>query len=308
MTFLGDAFVENLRLRRSLTFWKLGAFAVFALFLVGGGCFFREGSLNAFSSPYIARVSLSGTIDQEMVRGSLLGSLEKNRKVNAIILHIDSGGGGAAASEALYNSVKRVSQFKPVVVVVDGMMASGAYMVAMAAQHIVAQNTSIVGSVGMILQSLNLYEVGKKIGVKVDIVRSGRLKAFPSVLEEFSEEARSALQHSVMLANDYFLSMVTEGRNITDPNVMAQIATGRVFLGREALDFALVDEIGDEINAVEWLKARGITGSVKDLGFISSRHITLDKVSSSSLFSKLAVIFDSISPSGLIAAFPAAFA
>ncbi|ABD46084.1 signal peptide peptidase SppA, 36K type [Neorickettsia sennetsu str. Miyayama] len=304
MDFLGDAFVENFSLRKRLTFWKVVTFALIALLLIVSGSSFRGGFFDSFSTPYIGRVVFSGVIDQDLARNSQFASFADNPKIKAIILHVDSGGGGAAASEALYNVVRSVSQVKPVVIVANGIMASGAYMVAMAAEHIVAYNTSIVGSIGMILQAPNFYEIGKKVGVKMDVVRSGRLKAFPSILEEFTKEARLAMEHSISVANEHFLSMVQERRKITDARVMSEIATGKIFTGREALEFSLVDEIGDEGNAVRWLKERGITGKIRDLGFVSGKGFRVGKIPPSSYLSILNEFFHYLCSPGLLAVFP----
>ncbi|QHD65156.1 signal peptide peptidase SppA [Neorickettsia findlayensis] len=303
MNFLGDAFVENLSLRKRLTFWRVITFVVVGVLLVVLGSSFRGGFFDSFSTPYIARVVFSGIIDQDTVRNSQFASFASNPKIKAVILHIDSGGGGAVASEALYNVVKSVSELKPVVVVANGIMASGAYMVAMGAEYIIAYNSSIIGSIGMILQAPNFYEVGKKIGVKMDVVRSGRLKAFPSVLEEFTKEARSAMEHSISVANEHFLSMVRERRKITDMRVMSEIATGKIFTGKEALEFALIDEIGDERNAIRWLKERGITGKIRDLGFISSRGFRVNEIPPSSYLSVLNEFFRYLYSPGLLAVF-----
>ncbi|ACT69327.1 signal peptide peptidase SppA, 36K type [Neorickettsia risticii str. Illinois] len=304
MNFLGDAFIENSSLRKRLTFWKVVTFIVIGVLLVVSGSSFRGGLFDSFSAPYIGRVVFSGIIDQDLVRNSQFASFADNPKIKAVILHVDSGGGGAAASEALYNAVRSVSLVKPVVVVANGMMASGAYMVAMAAEHIVAYNSSIVGSIGMILQAPNFHEIGKKVGIKMDVVRSGRLKAFPSILEEFTKEARSSMEHSISVANEHFLSMVQERRKITDARVMSEIATGKIFTGKEALEFALVDEIGDETNAVRWLKEMGITGKIRDLGFVSGRGFRVDKISPSSYLSVLNEFFRYLYSPGLLAVFP----
>ncbi|AHX11339.1 signal peptide peptidase SppA, 36K type [Neorickettsia helminthoeca str. Oregon] len=306
MNFFGDTIVENLRLRKAVLFWKVVTLAVgVGLVFVCGSFFSGEYISDKSVSPYIARVALSGFIDYDLDRDRRIASFAYNPKIKAVILHINSPGGAVAASEALYNALKSVAQVKPLVVVSHGVMASGAYMAAMAADHIIAHNSSIVGSVGVMVQVTNLHDLASRIGVKMEVVRSGRLKALPSTFEKVPNETRFALQRSVNAAGEYFLSLVTKRRRISDPAVIEEISTGKVFLGTEAIAISLIDEIGDENNAVEWLKQNGVTGKIKNLSLVAHGGFQLSQLSPSSFLEAWRLFGTPYS--GLLAVFPGAF-
>jgi protease-4 len=139
------------------------------------------------------------------------------------------------------------------VVVVNGLAASGGYIAALGADQIIAQGTSLVGSIGVLAQYPNLTELMRTIGVVVESVKSSPLKAAPSGVEPTSPEARAALEALVMDAYAWFKTMVKERRSLDDAQ-LARVADGRVFTGRQALELKLVDRLGDERTALEWLE------------------------------------------------------
>jgi len=143
---------------------------------------------------------------------------------------------------------------KPVVVVVDGLCASGAYIAALAADHIVAQSTSLVGSIGVLFQIPNVGEFLKTVGVKIEEVKSSPLKAAPNGFEPTSPEARAALDALVKDSYGWFRGLVKERRGMDDA-LLEKVADGRVFTGRQAVELKLIDQLGDEKTAVAWLVA-----------------------------------------------------
>jgi protease IV len=182
--------------------------------------------------------------------------------VRAVIVHIDSPGGTTAGAEQLHAALRQVAAHKPVAIVVDGMAASGGYIAAMAGDHIVAQGNSIVGSIGVLFQYPKVEDLLNHLGVKVEEVKSSPLKAVPNLFEPTTPEARAAIQSLVMDSYAWFRSMVRERRGL-DGAALDNVADGRVFTGRQALDLKLVDTVGYEQAAVDWLvKVRGIDASV----------------------------------------------
>ncbi len=259
-----DAIVDRRRLRRKLTFWRVGAVAVAALAVIAvalalsddeRGYGFRPGA-------YIARVKIQGLIRGNAERVEALERLGRSR-ASAVIVHVDSPGGTTAGSEQLHGALRKLAGRKPMVVVVDGLAASGGYIAAMGADHIVAQSTSLVGSIGVLFQYPNVSELLKTIGVKVEEVKSSPLKAAPSGFEPTSPEARAALEAIVKDSYAWFRGLVGDRRHLGGEG-LERVADGRVFTGRQAIDLKLVDELGDEKTALAWLaKERGIDADTK---------------------------------------------
>jgi protease-4 len=193
---------------------------------------------------------------QGLIRGNRqrVEALERLAKSNAkaVIVHINSPGGTVSGSEQLYDSLMRLKERKPVVVVVDGLAASGGYIAAMAADRIVAQQSALVGSIGVLFQYPNVSELLKTIGVQVEAIKSSPLKAAPSGYEPTSPEARAAVESIVMDSYAWFRDMVRDRRRL-EPELLARVADGRVFTGRQALELKLIDALGDEKTAIDWL-------------------------------------------------------
>src|SRR5947208_12377330 len=140
------------------------------------------------------------------------------------------------------------------VLVVVGLAASRGYIPAIAADHVVAQQSSLVGSIGVLFQYPNLTELLKTVGVKVEEVKSSPLKAAPNGFEPTSPEARAALDALVKDSYAWFRGLVKERRGMDD-GLLEKVADGRVFTGRQAVDLKLIDQLGDEKTAVAWLVA-----------------------------------------------------
>ena len=253
-----DTIVDRRRLRRKLTFWRVLAFLVVILAILGavfaaGG---RRGLLGSTAGS-IARLNIQGLIRGDSERVELIDRLGRS-SVKAVVVHIDSPGGTTAGSEQLHDALRRLAERKPMVVVVDGLAASGGYMAAMAADHIVAQDTSLVGSIGVLFQYPNFTDLLKTLGVKVEEIKSSPLKAAPNGFEPTSPEARAAIESIVMDSYAWFKGLVQSRRHL-DGEQLDHVADGRVFTGRQAFDLKLIDELGDERAAVAWLaKTRGI--------------------------------------------------
>jgi protease-4 len=167
-------------------------------------------------------------------------------------VHINSPGGTVSGSEELYDSLMRVKAKKPVVIVVDGLAASGGYIAAMAGDHILAKQSAIVGSIGVIFQYPNVTDLLKTIGVQVESIKSTPLKAAPSGYEPTSPEARAAVEAIVKDSYSWFRGLVAERRHL-DPASLERVSDGRVFTGRQALELKLIDALGDEQAAIDWL-------------------------------------------------------
>jgi len=252
MSLDADAIVDRRRMRRKLTFWRVSAVVIALLAIIGTAFVLVPGSRLMPQGAYIARIQVQGLIRGNQDRVEALARLGKSR-ARAVIVHIDSPGGTTAGSEQLYNALRELQSKKPMVVVVDGLAASGAYIAALSAEHIVAQETSLVGSIGVLFQYPNFTDVLKTIGIKVEEVKSSPLKAAPNGFEPTSPEARAAIEAVVLDSYAWFKGLVKDRRKMDDP-LLAQVSDGRVFTGRQAVGLKLVDGLGNEKAALDWLE------------------------------------------------------
>jgi protease-4 len=251
MSLDADLIVDRRRMRRKLTFWRVVAFLVAIVAVVAVAATARRGSVLTAGGDYVARVKITGLIRNDQDRVQSLERLAKS-SARAVIVHIDSPGGTTAGSEQLHGALRGVAAAKPLVVVIDGLAASGGYIAAMSADHIVAQETSLVGSIGVLFQYPNVSDLLKVVGVKIEEVKSSPLKAAPNGYEPTSPEARAAIEALVKDSYAWFRGMVRDRRQM-DGTTLDSVTDGRVFTGRQALALRLVDQLGNEKTAVAWL-------------------------------------------------------
>jgi protease-4 len=253
-----DVIVDRRRMRRKLTFWRVAAVLVAIAAIVAIASVTRRGdNLLASGGDYIARIKIGGLIRNDQDRVDALKKLEKS-SAKAVIVRIDSPGGTTAGSEQLHEALRGVAAAKPLVVVVDGLAASGAYIAAMSSDHIIAQETSLVGSIGVIFQFPNVSQLLNTVGVKVEEIKSSPLKAAPNGYEPTSPEARAAIESLVKDSYDWFHDMVRDRRHMDD-ETLQRVTDGRVFTGRQGLGLKLVDQLGNEQTALDWLaKEKGV--------------------------------------------------
>ena len=295
MSLDSDVIVDRRRIRRKLTFWRVVAALLAIAAVVTIGTIATPGGRGAFTATgSIARVNIEGLIRSDQDRVEALERLA-NSKAAAVIVHINSPGGTTAGSEQLYDALVQLKAKKPLVVVVEGLAASGGYITAIAADHIIAQQTSLVGSIGVLFQFPNFTDLMKTVGVKVEEVKSSPLKAAPNGFEPTSPEARAALDSLVKDSYAWFRDLVKERRGMDDA-LLDKVADGRVFTGRQAVDLKLIDQLGDEKTAVAWLVAqKGIKSDLPvhdfklaprfgDLTFLrTAASITLDALGLSTI-------------------------
>jgi protease-4 len=295
MSLDSDVIVDRRRIRRKLTFWRVAAVAVAIAAIATVGIIATPAGRGVLtSSGSIARVTIEGLIRSDQDRVAALERLADSNAA-AVVVHINSPGGTIAGSEQLYDSLSQLKAKKPLVVVVDGLAASGGYIAAVAADHIVAQQTSLVGSIGVLFQFPNFTDLLKTVGVQVEEVKSSPLKAAPNGYEPTSPEARAALASLVKDSYAWFRGLVKQRRGMDDA-LLDQVADGRVFTGHQAVDLRLIDQMGDEKTAIAWLVAqKGVKRDLPvrdyklsprfgDLTFLrAAASITLDALGFSSI-------------------------
>jgi protease-4 len=256
-----DMLADRRSLRRKLTLWRLVAAVGVVAAAVVAGMAWTGRTPGSISQAHIARVTISGFISGDRRTLELIKSLEDSSAA-AVLVKIDSPGGTVSGSEALYDALRLLAAKKPMVAVVDGLAASGGYIAAMGADRIVARQTSLVGSIGVLFQIPNVGQLLNTVGVKMEEVKSSPLKAAPNGFEPTSPEARAALQRVVDDNYDWFKRLVRDRRKLAEPEV-ATVSDGRIHTGRQGLELKLVDEIGGEPQAIAWLERE--KGVVKDL-------------------------------------------
>jgi protease-4 len=210
----------------------------------------------------------------EMVR--LLRAIEENRRMRALVLDVDSPGGGAGASEQLYESVRRVAREKPVVAFVRGVCASGGYMAAAAATKIVALPMSIVGSIGVISMRPMVAEMLEKVGVRMEVTKAGRLKDMFSSFREPTPEEREKEQALLDSFYERFIEIVAEARDMPSAQVR-ELATGEVFTAAQAKQRGLIDALGDIETAID--QARVLAGmSERRISYVRPHRSLRDRL------------------------------
>lgn len=206
----------------------------------------------------IAEIDITGVIARDDYRDEKINGLIDDKKIKAVILNIDSPGGTVTPSEILYDLISKLNAQKPVVVLMGGMATSGAYMASLGADYIIARNTTLTGSIGVLMQSYEIVELAKKLGVELKTFKSSELKGMPSLFEPNNKASNDALQSGINDIYDYFAGLVKERRKkMTEANF--KLATnGQAFTGRQALQIGLVDEIGDKNSALKYLESKNI--------------------------------------------------
>lgn len=246
-----DIFLDRRRLKRHAALWR--AAAIFGGIVIAAVVLGRE-NLSGHRQ-YVASLGIDGLIVSDARREQILSDLIEDQDALALLLLINSPGGETAASEGIYMAARAVAEAKPVVAVMDGVAASGGYMVALAADRIFARESTITGSIGVVLEATNLVGLMDMMGVESETIRSGPLKAQPNILERMTPEARSVIQSLVNEIHAMFKQMIVERRGI-DPNVVDALSDGRVFSGASAKSNGLIDALGGLPEARRWLEER----------------------------------------------------
>jgi protease-4 len=202
---------------------------------------------------HIARVKIDGLITGDQSTLDLLKEIADSKAAKGLIIRIDSPGGTTAGSEALYEAIRTIAKDKPVAAVMDTVAASGGYITAIAADHIVARGNTITGSIGVIFQWAEFSQLLSTLGVKMEEIKSGELKAEPSPFKPLTEKAREVSQAMVQDSFAWFTGLVAERRKLSIERVKV-LADGRVYPARQAGAEKLVDEVGGEDKAVDWIK------------------------------------------------------
>ncbi|MEM7438313.1 MAG: signal peptide peptidase SppA [Pseudomonadota bacterium] len=245
-----EDYEERRRKWRRSGFWR-GIGFVFLLFALLIALVFVFGDRPRFG-PHLAQIDIEGVIVDDPILDAKLAEIQDNDDVKGVILRINSPGGTTVGSEALYERVRAISEKKPVVVTMGEVAASGGYITAIAADHIIARGNTITGSIGVILEYPQIGELLEKIGVEIETVKSDSLKGGPSIYRSPSPEELELEKALIEDSYQWFRGLVADRRGLTDEALNA-VADGRVFTGRQALEVGLIDALGGYDDALDWL-------------------------------------------------------
>jgi protease IV len=254
MSLETETVLDRRHLRRRLSIWRIAAIVSLTV-TVGAFLLSGERGLQLVEGRQIARVSIEGMITESRDQLRLLERVAEANHVQAVILFLNSPGGTTTGGEALFEALRKLSEKKPVVAQFGTIAASAAYLAGLGADHIVAHGNTITGSVGVIMQWPEVTQLLDKIGVKMNELKSGPLKANPSPFRPLDEPGRELTQHMIAESHRWFIGLVSSRRSIATSEVPG-LEQGRVFSGREALTHRLVDQIGGEAEAVKWLEEK----------------------------------------------------
>ncbi len=204
------------------------------------------------NSDHIAVLKISDIIVDDPNRSKALIKVANDKLIKALIVHIDSPGGTVVGGETLYLHLREVARKKPVVALISDLATSAGYMAAIAADQIFARQSSITGSIGVIVQTTDITVLLNKLGIKPEAIKSAPLKAQPNPLEPMNENTRSATRLVVEDIFNMFIDMVATRRKM-DKTKVKQLADGRIYTGRQAVKNGLIDAIGGEKEALDWL-------------------------------------------------------
>ncbi|MEP6563664.1 MAG: signal peptide peptidase SppA [Mesorhizobium sp.] len=262
MALRADDLIDRRRLRRKLTFWRVAAIVVAAAGLIALSAWVYGDDFAGASVDHIAKVRIEGTIteDEELIKR--LETIRQSSAVKGVILSIDSPGGTTVGGESIYEEVRKLAADKPVVAEVGTLAASAGYMIATATDHIVARKTSIVGSIGVLIQYPDVSGLMDKLGIKLEEVKSSPLKASPSPFKPTNDDERAMVRKLILDSYDWFVGIVAERRKMTREEALA-LADGSIFTGRQGVANRLIDAVGGETEAIDWLATKGVDAKLK---------------------------------------------
>ena len=215
-------------------------------------------------SPLSGRVGLVeilGEIDDPEPVVDQLDRMERDASVRAVVVRLDSPGGGVAASQEIYEAVRRVREAKkPVVASMGGVAASGASYVACGADSIVANAGTLTGSIGVIMLFPNTEDLFRKVGIRFETVKTGKYKDIGTMWRPMTDDERNLLQDVLTNVYDQFVDVIVEGRDLAREDILPY-ADGRIFSGDQAQEYGFVDRVGDLDDAIRLAgRMAGITG------------------------------------------------
>jgi len=244
-----DFLVQYFEKRKSkiLKFFLLFFLAFFAVLII---------NKNITPKNFIAKVHLEGIINDKNELINKLNEINQNKNIKGLLIIINSPGGTFVSSKEILDALTKISTTIPTSAYMKEMATSGAYMASLGVKKIFANQGTITGSIGVILQTAQITSLMEKIGVKPIVIKSGELKATPNPLEDLDEEKKNYLKKIIGQLQNEFIDMVEKKRDLNQ-TTLREISSGRIFTSKQALDLNLIDFIGNETDALDWIIKEG---------------------------------------------------
>jgi protease-4 len=211
-------------------------------------------NIDSMSYPHIAVFQVNGEIQDDPDRDNLLNEIAEDVNVRAVLLRINSPGGSVVGSEALYESIRDISKKKPVIALIGGIGASGAYIAALGSDYIFARGNSLVGSIGVMVQYPDVSELANRLGITVDVISSSDVKRSPHPLFPMDQVSRGFQEALIKDSFSWFKELIADRRGVSS-EVLSEVSQGQLFTGRMAVDLDLVDGIGGQSDALRKLSS-----------------------------------------------------
>ena len=253
---------DRRRLRRKLGFWRVVAILlVVALGLAAYGFWFFD---RASRQPHVAHITISGLITDDTELLDRLDKIKDDEAVRALVVSISSPGGTTYGGERIFKAIRAISAKKPVVSDVRTLAASAGYMIATAGDTIIAGDSSITGSIGVIFQYPQVKPLLDKIGVSMEEIKSSPLKAEPSPFHPASEEAKAMINNMIVDSYAWFVDLVADRRKLPRDEVL-KLADGTIFTGRQALKVKLIDQLGGDNEIRAYLATKNVSKDLPEI-------------------------------------------
>ena len=251
MNLTSDQMIDRKRLKSRLAIWRaialIGVFAA-AAFYAGKGKF-----TTPVTGDYIAEIGIEGILEDNRERDALLTELAESNHVKAVLVRLDSPGGTAVAGEEIYLGLRAIAAKKPVVGMMRTLCASACYMAALGTDTVIAREGTVTGSIGVMMQSIEISRLADKLGITPITVKSGTYKDVPSIGEPFTPDQREVVTAVVNDAYQHFIRLMIDRRKF-DETTARTLADGRVYTGRQAFESKLIDGLGGRNEAIAWLQ------------------------------------------------------
>ncbi len=250
MSLNADTLLDRIRLKQQLSKWRI--LTIILALIAALVALEKNSKYSPIRSDYIARITVDGIITDDRKLSKLIDDTRRDLHAKAVIVWLDTPGGSAVGGQQLYLDLIKLSKYKPVVAVMRNMAASAGYMASLGADHLIAREGTITGSIGVIMESFEATELAQKIGIKPVTIKSGPYKASPNPFEKLTHDQEVVIQGIIKDFYNWFVDIVAERRKLPRDTVTA-LADGRIYTGRQALEAKLIDELGGEDEAVQWL-------------------------------------------------------
>ena len=255
--------------------------------------FFFIADFKVLQQDYVAQIWIKGFISDSYSLQKKISAIVKNPRVKALIVNINSPGGTFVGGEKIYQLLKKSSKVKPVVALLGNQATSAGYLISLGAGHIIANPASLTGSVGVLLQSMEVSDLAKKIGVKPLIIKSDIFKAVPHPAEKITDQDQKYLQDLVNQSQEIFLSILTERRKSITAENLSDIAKGKIYIGKKAAQIGLIDEIGGYKEVISWLKNRKVDiSNIVNIDIYQNNKANIIDILKNSAFTKIDMLTD----------------